>query len=466
MTTAAEGPRRIAVLDIGKTNVKVVLFTEGEETAARTMPNSVRQDGPYPHFDVDRIESFFVDALADLARTSGFDAISITAHGASGALLNGPELTLPVLDYEHGGPDETAADYDRARPPFAETFSPRLPGGLNLGAQLFWQALRFPDAFAATTHIVTYPQYWAFRLTGVAATEATSLGTHTDLWAPREARWSSMVDALGWRARMAPLRSAFDILGPVRPDLARRIGLDRRVPVACGIHDSNASLLPHLQARRGRFAVVSTGTWVIAFALGGSLDRLDAARDTLANVDVYRRPVPSARFMGGREFDRLTGQSAAVPDAAAIARVVGESIMALPTFAPGSGPFPLAAGRWSHDLATLTPPEVSVAASLYAALMTATCLDLLGAEGEVVVEGPFARNDLYCDALQMRLGRDVHAASGGTGTSAGAARLFGGAGRTPGSRLRPPSALWDAARFSAYVRRWTELGSGLSAIPS
>ena len=466
MTTGTVGPRRIAVLDIGKTNVKVVLFAEGEETAARTMPNIVLQDGPYPHFDVARIESFFVDALADLHRTDGFDAVSITAHGASGALLNGPDLALPVLDYEHGGPDETAADYDRARPPFTETFSPRLPGGLNLGAQLFWQARRFPEAFAAATHIVTYPQYWAFRLTGVAASEATSLGTHTDLWAPREARWSSMVDALGWRAKMAPLRSAFDILGPIRPDLARRIGLDRPVPVACGIHDSNASLLPHLQARQGRFAVVSTGTWVIAFALGGSLGGLDAARDTLANVDAYRRPVPSARFMGGREFDRLTDHSGAAPEAAAIARVVGENIMALPTFAQGSGPFPLAAGRWSHAPATLSPPDVSVAASLYAALMTATCLDLLGAEGEVVVEGPFARNDLYCDALQMRLGRNVHAAAGGTGTSAGAARLFGGMDHPPGSRIRPPSALRDAAGFAAYARRWAELASDLSGDPS
>ena len=466
MTTAAEGPRRIAVLDIGKTNVKVVLFAEGEETAARTMPNIVRQDGPYPHFDVARIEDFFIDAMADLNRTSGFDAVSITAHGASGALLNGPELALPVLDYEHGGPDEAAVDYDRARPPFVESFSPRLPGGLNLGAQLFWQARRFPEAFAATTHVVTYPQYWAYRLTGVAATEATSLGTHTDLWAPREGRWSSMVDALGWRARMAPLRSAFDILGPVRPHLARRIGLDRPVPVACGIHDSNASLLPHLQARQGRFGVVSTGTWVIAFALGGSLDGLDAARDTLANVDAYSRPVPSARFMGGREFDRLTSHSAAAPEATAIARVVGESIMALPTFAPGSGPFPQATGRWSHDPDALTPPEISAAASLYAALMTATCLDLLGAEGEVVVEGPFARNDLYCDAVQMRLGRDVHAAAGGTGTSAGAARLFGGSDRPPGARIRAPSALRATTGFSAYARRWAELASGLSANPS
>jgi L-fuculokinase len=29
-----------------------------------------------------------------------------------------------------------------------------------------------------------YPQYWAWRLCGAAASEATSLGCHTDLWHP------------------------------------------------------------------------------------------------------------------------------------------------------------------------------------------------------------------------------------------------------------------------------------------
>ena len=52
--------------------------------------------------------------------------------------------------------------------------------------------------------------------------------------------------------------------------------------------------------------MVSTGTWVVIFAVGGDLDHLDPKRDTLANVDALGRAVPSARFMGGREFELLT----------------------------------------------------------------------------------------------------------------------------------------------------------------
>ena len=83
-------PRRIAVLDVGKTSVKLVLVdaVSGAEVSQRAMPNRTRGDGPYPHADTEAIAAFLVDGLADLASGDGFDALSITAHGATGALIN------------------------------------------------------------------------------------------------------------------------------------------------------------------------------------------------------------------------------------------------------------------------------------------------------------------------------------------------------------------------------------------
>lgn len=50
------------------------------------------------------------------------------------------------------------------------------------------------------------------------------------------------------------------------------------------------------------------------FAIGGKADALDPARDTLLNVDALGRPVPSSRFMGGREYEMLAQQfGAATP---------------------------------------------------------------------------------------------------------------------------------------------------------
>ncbi len=457
--------RHVAIIDVGKTNAKVALVgaEDGAELALRTSANPVRNDGPYPHFDVARLWDFILDALSSLNGETAIDAIAITAHGSAGAFIatdpEGDGLAMPILDYEHPAPAELAAEYDAVRPDFSETLSPRLPGGLNLGAQIFWQERRFPDAFQAATAYVNYPQYWAWRLSGVAATERCSMGAHSDLWNPRKLAWSSLVERLEWTKKLAPLRPAFDRLGPVRPALAKKLGFDPATAVHCGIHDSSASLLPHLKERNPPFAVVSTGTWVILFAVGGDIDRLDPQRDTLANVSALGGdPVPCARFMGGREFELLTGGNPAKPSDANLERVIAERIMALPTFVPGVGPFPRGKGRWSRDPAALSAGERNAAASLYLALMTAESLMLAGAAGPIIVEGPFARNDVFCSALSAIAGRPVEPSDAGTGTMLGT--LMTATGRLPKRPpARKPAAPLRHPAFGGYVEAWRKATS-------
>ncbi|MHA6691559.1 FGGY-family carbohydrate kinase [Devosia sp. A449] len=446
-------PRLIAVIDIGKTNAKLVLIdaTTRQQVAARSTPNVVRRDGLYPHADVAMLWEFIIASLKALQDEHGVDGISITTHGATAALLAGDALALPVLDYEHNGPEVTAAAYAKLRPEFAESLSPRLPNGLNLGAQLFWQSQVYPADFARVTAILTYPQYWAWRLTGVLASEVTSLGCHTDLWAPGRGEFSSMTQALGWAERFPPVRPAASVLGNVLPEVAALTGLAAGTPVTCGIHDSNASLLPHLGAHSAPFTILSTGTWAIAMTVGGDTGGLDPARDSLANVDAFGRPVPTARFMGGREFDQLVPEIRE-PSTDDIARVIAQDIRVQPSFMAGVGPFPTAAGHWTQEPATAE--ERTAAASLYLALMTRACLELCGLGREIIIEGPLARNALFAQALARLTGVTVTTSGDATGTSLGASMLFGaGTGHAVAGTAVTPL---DAAGFDAYAQRWRE----------
>jgi len=420
---------RIAIIDIGKTNAKVVVVdaATGMEIAVRKTANTVLSGPPYPHFDADALWTFILAALRDFAQRPGFDAISITTHGASAALLDDSgELALPLLDYEHAYPQPVVEAYRALRPAFTQTFSPELTGGLNLGAQLHFQKTCFPELFKNVETILTYPQYWAYRLTGMAANERTSLGCHTDLWLPFEGRYSDLVDRLEITEQMAPLRSAFDPLGPVSDDIASALGLRSSVPVYCGIHDSNASLLPHLVGFGSPCTVVSTGTWVVSFGVGARPAQLDAKRDTLVNVDANGGAVPSARFMGGREWDILTRDLPPVTEdeeQRAAHAVIAARSMILPSIVTGTGPFPHSHSRWQQE--TRMTAERRAAASLYEALMTKTCLDLIEAAGPIIVEGPFAANGLYLKALHTLTGRPVYASEATTGTAIGAALLTG-----------------------------------------
>jgi sugar (pentulose or hexulose) kinase len=451
----SQSPRHVAVIDIGKTNAKVALIDMESlaEIAVRRLPNTVLRDGPYPHYDVEGFWDFILDTLGGLHGEHTVDAITVTTHGAACALLDAAgRLALLVLDYEHDGPDTLAADYDAIRPPFAETGSPRLPAGLNMGAQLYWQQRCFPDAFGNVAAIVMYPQYWSFRLTGVAANEVTSLGAHSDLWDPAKRDYSTLVDRSGWRRLFAPLRRSADCLGPVLPEIAARTGLRADTEVYCGIHDSNASLLPHLIGRAPPFSVVSTGTWVIAMSVGGQVDRLDPERDTLINVNAFGDPVHSARFMGGRERAILTEGLDDECAAEDVATVLAKRILLLPSVQAGHGPYARRKAEWISDQ-PIQPGERQAAIAFYLAMMTATSLELIGADGPVIADGPFARNDLYLRMLAAATGRDVIAnTDAAVGTRAGAALLT-----SPGaSPPRCSDVVVDTrgALWTDYAKAW------------
>lgn len=417
---------RIAVIDIGKTNAKLALvdLESLSEIAVVTRPNRVLPGPPYPHFDVDGHWQFLLDGLRRFQDKHGVDAISITTHGACAALLGSDgALAAPILDYEFAGPEDTAAAYDAIRPDFSETGAARLAGGLNIGAQLYWQFTRDPSLLGRTEMIVTYPQYWAWRLTGVAATDVTSLGCHTDLWNPYEGRFSSLVDRLGIGDKIAPARKSSDVLGPIRAEIAALTSLSPDTPVYCGIHDSNASLLPHVLSHTPPFTVLSTGTWTVAMAVGGDQVVLDPDRDVLVNVNAFGDPVPSARFMGGREHDLATGVPYPAPTTVNQDAVLREGVMLLPAVVSDSGPFRGHRARWIGSEPEIGSAQRGAAVAFYLALVSAQCLDLIGHRGRIILEGPFARNLAYQRMLAAATGCEVCPQHSATGTSQGAALL-------------------------------------------
>lgn len=444
--------RHIAVIDLGKTNAKLALVDIASltEIAVVTRPNRVLPGGPYPHFDLEGHWAFFLEALARFQADFGIDAISVTTHGASATLIGHDGKALPMLDYEYPGPDE-AKGYDALRPDFSTTGSPRLPMGLNVGAQLYWLFTTDPGLRQRVKAIVTYPQYWGYRLTGQLATDVTSLGCHTDLWSPFTGEFSPLVDALGIRHLIAPARKSSDVLGQITSEVAARTGLAADTPVVVGIHDSNASLYPHLLAREGAFSVVSTGTWVICMAMRGDQPTLDPARDTLINVNALGDPVPTARFMGGREFELIRKGREIEPSPADREAVLRKGIQLLPAVEPNTGPFAFRTARWT--ILPETEGEEMVALSYYLALITDTCLGLIGAKGPTVIEGPFARNADYLAMLAALRPDGVEVAASATGTSVGAALLCIKGAFSPQTTLVAPS---ETEKLRAHAANWSK----------
>ena len=445
----------VAVLDVGKTNVKVVLFDDdGAIVAERSRANaSLPADAqwPYPRLDVDAIWTFFLSSLAELNAVAPIATISISTHGAAGVMVDARGAAPPPMDYEFAGFGELDAEYDAMRPPFSETLSPRAPRGLNLGRCVYFYERRYPELFAKAQAFLMYPQYWLWRLTGVLVSEVTSLACHGDLWRPREAKLSSLVERRSWTRLFPPLSHAWDAF-PIRAEVAAAAGLSPSARVHVGAHDSNLSLVPHIVSRRDAFSVISTGTWVILMAVGGT-GPLDPDWDMLANVDVTGRPTPCARFMGGREFSVLAGEPPAPVGPEDIAGVVVAGTLALPAFSDQGGPFTACAGTIEGP-PPQSPAGRAALATLYVALMTQLMLEKLEAPGDWIVEGGFAKTPAFASVLAaLAPERNVVLAATTAGAAEGAARLarWGAKARKYESLSVTP---WLTPGLADYAARW------------
>ena len=87
--------------------------------------------------------------------------------------------------------------------------------------------------------------------------------------------------------------------------------------------------------------------------------------------------------------------------------------------------------------------------------MTDTCLTLTGANGPTIVEGPFAANRHYLEMLHAATGRTVCHSPSATGTSIGAALLFGSkTGISAPETLQPPE---NTQQLSDYATLWRSM---------
>lgn len=472
----------IAVLNVGKATSQLTLWSPDKELVERRMHQNLHAAGNgYPALDVRGIDFWLSRTLAAFARLGNISAIVPVGHGAAACIVQEDGTFLPSIDYEAEPPAEICERYAACRDPFALTGSPALPGGLNLGRQLMWLETVAPEKMKRG-RIVTWPQFWAWRLSGVAATEVTSLGCHTDLWLPRHGRYSPMAEKKGWAERLAPLRRASDVLGPVSAEVRARTNLLADCAVYCGMHDSNAALWAtcgHREIVERDTTVLSTGTWFIAMRFPPSrfpavTTSMPEGRDCLINVDVAGRPVPSARFMGGGELELIESACGARVDIRAnqdvmlniALELMRDGVLVLPSFQKGVGPFPGMAGRW------VKRPDDQVgrrvAASLYLALMTNTSLDLIGSTDAVVIEGHFAEDPVFTRFLAaLRPGETVYLSGADNSLPHGALRLVDPDRSPQGSLTRVEPLVCDAHRYAEQWLRLIENGpENKSSVPS
>jgi sugar (pentulose or hexulose) kinase len=456
---------RVAVLDIGKTNVKLnAADADGTILETLSTPNRVYPPPPYRHHDVRALEEWTIDALADLGRRHAIGAIVPCGHGSAGTLVDADGPVMPMIDYEDEPPAALATLYRDVVGSYRERGTPIMGAASHMARQMLWLETGWPDIFARARHFLGLPQYWAWRLSGVAAAEFSIFGAQSHLWTVPERRFAPIVAVRGWAEKIPPLAPAWATLGPLKPELVRRTGLPAETRIICGIHDSTANFYRYQAAGLRGLTVVSTGTWIVALSDQTPAEALDEARGMHCNADPDGNPLAGALCMGGREFFLIAGeqQEGAQVDPGVLAAMVARSSFAVPCFGEEDGLLPGRArlGKFAGPVPE-GAPERRALALLTTALLTDLLLEALGSAGTVVLDGTFVKDPLYPALIAaLRPGRETKYNLHAYGTAAGAALLASHDARTVPAplALQAPAPL-QLAGLPAYRARWRALAT-------
>ena len=288
------------VLDIGKTNVKLVFLDQKGHffKEIKTKQTLKFYKKKISYLNSEKIINWLLLNLNKFSAVYNFKKFVCTTHGGTVAFINHHDQEiLASTDYEYKY-DKFSKDFRNLAPSFKTSLTPHLEGGLNVGQQIYYLKRIFPEIIKNTKFILSYPQYITWKLTGNYSSEISYIGCHSFLWNFKKNNYSSLVRKLKITKKFPKFNKAWEKIGNL-------LIKDCKINVLNGVHDSNASYLYFKNSALKKFTLVSTGTWYIIFNQSTKISKLNPKLDMLSSIDVFGNHVPTMRFMGGREYDTL-----------------------------------------------------------------------------------------------------------------------------------------------------------------
>jgi rhamnulokinase len=262
-------PHRIIALDLGASSGRAILGTlDGTLTfeEVHRFPNGgIEQDGRM-RWDFDALWREIQEGIRKATALSDgpIDSIGIDTWGVDYGLLDADgELLEPPVHYRDA---RTNGMMDAAFEvtPRAEIFQSTGLQFIQLNTifQLFAEARSGSGLLEKADKLLMIPDVFTYFLTGVKKAEFTDVST-TQCYDPVARDWARpLLTKLGIPTHMLPeIIPPGTVLGPVRDELAAKLGVEGVQVIASASHDT-ASAVAAVPAEGGQdWAYLSSGTW-------------------------------------------------------------------------------------------------------------------------------------------------------------------------------------------------------------
>lgn len=419
----------IAILDIGKTNKKLLLFDQQYELVhqlSTKMEETVDEDGDHCE-DLAAMTISIRQMLEEVLQDDRFDikAINYTAYGASFVYIDKEGNTLtPLYNYLKAYPSNISeafyAKHGGDKLMSRVTASPVL-GSLNSGLQVLRLKKERPAIFEKVAFALHLPQYLSYLFTGLPVSDITSIGCHTLLWDFDKHQYHDWVNQEGIKNVLAPIAAAENT------DL---INLEEHeILSGFGLHDSSAALVPYLKQFTDPFVLISTGTWSICLNPFNDENLTDEEleADCLCYLQYNGKPVKASRLFLGKwheEYaDRIARHYALPTDFYSLIKFDQDLDVMNQTRQMGSVPFN------DIDLTTIASPDLAYHLMIneLVNLQVQSLNLILGkvSPKTILVDGGFSHNDVFMHLLAAALpDKNIFASEVAQATALGAALVL------------------------------------------
>lgn len=406
----------IAIFDVGKTNKKLLLFDESYKVLFESgvQLNETTDEDGYPCEDVSALTAWVKASMDDLLKDGRWEvrAINFSGYGASFVFIDEEgKVATPLYNYLKPYPErwlqQFYARHGAREELHRQTASPMLDS-LTSGLQIYRLKVEKPDQFRRVRYALHLPQYLSYILTGLPASDITSIGSHTGLWDFDKNDYHDWVKAEQVDSKLAPILPS---------DTCFSISYGgKKIKVGIGLHDSSSALIPYLSTFSDPFLLLSTGTWCVSLNPFNKapLTMAELEQDCLFYLSYRGEPVKAARLFNGYEHDRGVRELAARFNK--------------PLDYYTSVRFDLSSAIAASKPQTVAPQTFEEA---YHRLV----FDMVARQGEstglvlkdspasrILVDGGFSKNPIFMSLLARKFpGREVYAASVAQASAIGAA---------------------------------------------
>ena len=458
----------VGVLDIGKSNIKLSACNNlGNIFETISIPNETCEGKPWKYHNLKKSNIWVLENLSHFSKKYNLKHFISAGHGSGIVLvgehcdMNEDGTTLPMIDYEQTIPIDIDKSYEKLCGDFYDRGSKIMGSASHAARQMFWAEAVEPDKFNNSKWVLGVAQYWAWRLSGVAASEVTTLGAQSHLWNTLGKKWSKIVKKKNWKRLLPPIKQAFSCLGKVRKKLVKNYNLPADMLVYVGGHDSSINFYRYQVAGLKNFCSVSTGTWIVAMADNVTPNTIKESLSMTINSDVGGKMIGGSLAQGGREYEIVSGLKSEDlrVDIPSLIKIIKQQTMGIPSFGNYDGPFLDSANKGIiFGPIPTNQKEKHALAVLYTALLTTTCAEKFGNNRDLILGGSYLRDPTFAQIVaKLCKKRKTYYDNETYGIASGAALLCFHGNISPKLNLTIPQNIREIPDLSIYTKKWKKL---------